>query len=235
MSNDTKAKARALRAQGLTIQEIADELGIKKHSVWYHVQDMPLPERVHKLRSAGRSHEAMADMRAVANANYARKRAEADAEAEAVAREVLGDVDDRLLQVAGAIAYWCEGSKSKPWRRLGKVVYTNSDPMMIWLFLAFVASAPVERGPVGFRVAIHESADEASARSYWGAIVGADAATFRPSTIKRHKPRTNRKNVGADYHGCLVIDVRQGAALYRYIEALARLAVGRWASGLLAS
>jgi len=235
MPNDTKAKARALREQGLTIQEIADELGIKKHTVWYHVQDMPVPERVRKLQSSGRAPEFMHEMRAIANANYARKRAEADAAAEAVASALLGSVDDRLLQVAGAIAYWCEGAKAKPWRRYGKVAFINSDPLMIWLFLAFIRAAPVEHGAIGFRLSIHQTADEQEAREYWGAIVGADPETFRKSTIKRHVPRTVRKNVGPDYHGCLIVDVMKSWDLYRYIEALTREAVGQWASTLLAS
>jgi hypothetical protein len=33
-----------------------------------------------------------------------------------------------------------------------------------------------------------------------------------------------RKNVGADYHGCLIIGVRQSADLYRRIEGWVRAA-----------
>ncbi|HWH27537.1 MAG TPA: hypothetical protein VNU26_01015 [Mycobacteriales bacterium] len=37
---------------------------------------------------------------------------------------------------------------------------------------------------------------------------------FGRSTIKRHNPRTVRKNVGADYHGCLCVSVVQSGDLY---------------------
>jgi hypothetical protein len=38
--------------------------------------------------------------------------------------------------------------------------------------------------------------------------------------LKRHRVRTNRKNVGADYHGCLVISVLRSAVLYRQVEGI---------------
>lgn len=38
------------------------------------------------------------------------------------------------------------------------------------------------------------------------------------TTLKRHSPKTVRKNVGDCYRGCLVIKVLKGAELYRRIE-----------------
>jgi hypothetical protein len=50
---------------------------------------------------------------------------------------------------------------------------------------------------------------------------------------KHHNPKTMRKNVGEDYHGCLRIDVHRGADLYRKIEgwAAASVAACRAATG----
>jgi len=45
-------------------------------------------------------------------------------------------------------------------------------------------------------------------------------------TIKRHKPLTNRKNVGDTGHGCLSIYVRQGAHMLQQVE-------GRFVGALL--
>ena len=36
--------------------------------------------------------------------------------------------------------------------------------------------------------------------------------------MKRHNPKTVRKNVNETYHGCLRIDVRRSGELYRKIE-----------------
>ena len=52
-------------------------------------------------------------------------------------------------------------------------------------------------------------------------LAGAPPDRFRAPTIKRHNPKTIRRNVGEDYHGCLRIDVRRSADLYRKIEGWA--------------
>lgn len=43
-------------------------------------------------------------------------------------------------------------------------------------------------------------------------------AEFKRASLKRHKPTTTRKNTGANHYGCLVIDVKKSAELYRSIE-----------------
>lgn len=65
---------------------------------------------------------------------------------------------------------------------------------------------------------IHESADVVAAERYWAEVVQAEPSSFGKTTLKRHNPKTVRKNTGADYHGCLVLTVRQSAELYRRIE-----------------
>jgi hypothetical protein len=77
----------------------------------------------------------------------------------------------------------------------------------------------------GFRVYIHETADVAAAERFWLNVTAADPSQFRKAVLKTHNPRTIRKNVGADYHGCLRIDVRQCAELYRRIEGWVRAAI----------
>ncbi len=76
-----------------------------------------------------------------------------------------------------------------------------------------------------FRVYIHESADIAAAEQFWLTVTGADPAQFKKAYLKTHNPQTVRKNVGNAYHGCLRIDVRQSADLYRKIEGWARAAM----------
>jgi hypothetical protein len=47
----------------------------------------------------------------------------------------------REILIAGAIAYWCEGAKAKPHRQHCSVVFINSDPGLIGLFLRFLDAA----------------------------------------------------------------------------------------------
>jgi hypothetical protein len=60
----------------------------------------------------------------------------------------------------GAAIYWCEGSKAKPWRpHETSLTFTNSDPILLELFLRFLAAAGVDRAHLAYRISIHESAD----------------------------------------------------------------------------
>lgn len=65
---------------------------------------------------------------------------------------------------------------------------------------------------------IHENADAAGAERYWAELAHADRRAFDRTALKRHNPKTVRKNVGDAHRGCLVIKVLKGADLYRRIE-----------------
>ena len=71
---------------------------------------------------------------------------------------------------------------------------------------------------LGFRVYIHENADAKAAELFWLEATGAKPEQFLTPTLKRHNPKTVRKNVGETYHGCLRIDVRRSSDLYHKIE-----------------
>ena len=47
----------------------------------------------------------------------------------------IGNLTDREILIAGAIAYWCEGSKAKPSRHIDRVGFINSDAAVIMFFL----------------------------------------------------------------------------------------------------
>ena len=49
---------------------------------------------------------------------------------------------------------------------------------------------------------------------------------FSKTQLKKHNPKTVRRNVGEDYHGCLVIYVRRSADL--------TLQIAGWCEGLTA-
>jgi hypothetical protein len=65
-----------------------------------------------------------------------------------------------------------------------------------------------------------------SAQRFWLEVTGAAADQFRTPTLKRHNPKTVRKNTGDEYHGCLRIDVRRSSGLYRKIEGWSTAIVG---------
>ena len=108
-----------------------------------------------------------------------------------------------------------------------RVIFTNSDPALIQFFLRFLTTAGTPPENLTFQVYIHENADVRSAELFWLKITGARPEQFRRASLKRHNPKTVRKNVGDDYHGCLRIDVRRSADLYHKIEDWAGAIMGR--------
>jgi transcriptional regulator with XRE-family HTH domain len=218
--DDSRARARELRKQGLDYEEIAGALGVSKSSVSLWVRDMPRPERLSYEECRKRSAEGS---RLYWEAERPAREARREAVRAAAAGEI-GMLSKREVLIAGAIAYWCEGAKSKPHKLRESAVFINSDPGLISFFLRFLGEAGVEPGQMRFRVHIHETADVAAAEEFWLEVTGAESAQFQRTTLKRHNPRTVRKNVGADYRGCLIVYVRQSADLYRRIEGWVRAA-----------
>jgi len=139
----------------------------------------------------------------------------------------IGPLSTREVIIAGAVAYWCEGTKSKPYRRSERVIFINSDPQLIRFYLRFLRLAGVSPDQLTFRVFIHESADLAAAQDFWLQVTQADPAQFLRPTIKRHNPRTVRLNTGTTYRGCLRIEVLRSNHLYKRIEG--------WCDAALAS
>jgi len=215
--DERRARARELRAQGLDYEEIAAALGVAKSSVSLWVRDLPRPARLSYAECRKRSAEGA---RRYWAAERPAREAQRTAVREAAAAEI-GELTDREVMIAGAIAYWCEGGKSKPHRRSDRVVFINSDPGLIRFFLRFLDAAGTPRTDLSLRIYIHENADAGSAQRFWLEVTGATMDQFATPTLKRHNPKTVRKNVGEAYHGCLRIDVHRSADLYRKIEGWA--------------
>lgn len=208
--DDLRDRARELRAQGMTYDGIQAELGCSKSSISLWVRDMPKPAprtREEASAIARRGWEATL-LRREEERRETKQRAAAD----------IGTMTDRELFLFGIGLYWAEGTKDKPHTRRERVTFVNSDPDMIMVYLSWLRLVGVDAHHLKFRLMIHESADVRSAEEFWANAVQADPARFGKTTLKRHNPKTVRKNVGEAYRGCLVVDVQKSADLYRRIE-----------------
>ncbi|GES32252.1 hypothetical protein AB0G60_25500 [Streptomyces angustmyceticus] len=208
--DDLRARARELRRQGRTYDEIQIELGCSKSSISLWVRDLPKPP-------PRTPEEASAIARRGWEATLKRREEERQRTKQAATSEI-GTLTDRELFLIGVGLYWSEGSKSKPHRRSERAIFINSDPDMIRVYLAWLRLLGVAGERLRFYVHIHESADVAAAERFWADLTGVDPSSFGKTTLKKHNPKTVRKNVGEDYHGCLMIHVSQSAELYRRIE-----------------
>jgi transposase len=219
--DDLRAEAVALRREGHTVPQIAERLSVSKSSAYLWVKHIPLEataERAHERRSR--------HSRQVAEARWEPLRMQRDAErARTTESEAgwVGRLSEREVRIMGAVAYWCEGSKAKPWQpNRCQVQFINSDPALILLFIRFVESFGEDRARLRYRISIHESADVEAAGRWWAGVVGVPFEIFRRPTLKTHNPSTVRHNVGDPYRGCLVVDVPKARQLYWRIEGLMR-------------
>lgn len=210
------ARARELRAEGLLLREIAEQLGLSAATIYRWVADLPVPESARH----GGDPEHMERMRRAYLDRLAAGREEERRRVLAAAVAEVGQVSARELVLLGVVAYLCEGTKSKPWERRERLTFINSDPGLVRLFMAFLNDAGVDASRLRLTVSIHESADIAAAERFWADVVGVAVERFRPATIKRHNPKTVRHNTGAGYVGCLSISVRQSRELYQRIDGI---------------
>ncbi|TVZ98046.1 helix-turn-helix domain-containing protein [Streptomyces sp. BK340] len=217
--DELRERARELRLQGWTYDQIQVALGCSRSSVSLWVRDLPKPDpRYTQEEQLALMQEGLARCR---TAERAKRK-----ESKTSALREIGDLTDRELFMVGVALYWAEGSKSKPYDRRERAVFVNSDPGVIQTYLAWLDLLDVDRGRLAFRVLIHESADVEAAHRHWAAVADVDVSVFAKPTLKKHNPKTVRKNTGDDYHGCLVIVVARSAHLYNRIEG--------WWSGIVA-
>lgn len=208
--------ARQLREDGWLLREIAEELGVSVKTAHVWTRGIPVPARA----THGRSPEATRAMnRARWDVLLAEREAERQASREAAARRI-GAISDRDLDLLVATAYWCEGSKSKPWARRERLCFINSDPDLIQLFVRWLARRGIPLEQCRLCVNIHESGDVQAATAYWAAVLGCTVDSFAKPLVKRHNPVTTRRNTGETYRGCLTIAVRKSRLLYQEVEGL---------------
>ena len=128
MKTEEREEARALRANGQSIIEIARKLNVAKSSVSTWVRDIPLSdeqrtaliERNRRYGSQTKGAQAVAE-----KFRKARRAYQAEGRTKAKERD--------WLHAAGCMIYWAEGRKQRNF-----VGVTNSDPNLLRLFVRFL-------------------------------------------------------------------------------------------------
>lgn len=159
---DEQERARALRAQAWTLQEIADELGVAKSSVSLWVRDVAFVPRPRQPGPNRRPHPSIA-----------RKEAEI-AELLAEGRRRIGRMSERDLLVAGTALYAGEGAKTE-----GRVKFANSDPRMVLLFCAWLRRFfEVDETRLHLQLYLHQGLDLEVANRFWSQVTRIPVAQF---------------------------------------------------------
>lgn len=211
-----REEARRLRQEGLLLSVIAARLQVSAKTIYYWTCDLPVPAS----SRPGGDHQHMEMMRRRYWDRMQRERADERERIQGEHAARVGALSPRELELLAVTAYWCEGSKSKPYDRREQVTFINSDPGLVVLWLAWLDQVAHPREHRRYALSIHESADVGAATDWWSAVIGIPAADFDRPMLKRHNPKTVRKNIGDAYVGCLVVRLTQCRTLYQQIEGV---------------
>lgn len=164
-------RSRELRAAGWTYTEIAAELGVSKSSVSLWCRDVPVDEATWAARARANRNEGARNRRP--NRLQLAKEAEIE-RCRREAAELIGDLSDRDLLIAGVCLYAGEGAKTER-----GVIFTNSDPRMVALFLRwFRRFFDVDESRFRFRLYLHQDQDLGRAEVFWSELTGIPPTQF---------------------------------------------------------
>ncbi|MBA3605493.1 MAG: hypothetical protein M3487_03725 [Actinomycetota bacterium] len=148
-------RARELRAEAWTLQDIATELGVSKSSVSLWVRDVDFVPR-----PRNRGHRSMAP-----HPLHIRKLAELQ-RCHDDGAAVVGNLSEREFLVLGLALYAGEGGKTE-----GDVRFANSDPRMILTFLTWLRHFfEIDESRLRMRLYLHSDLDVDAAVRFWSEL-----------------------------------------------------------------
>ncbi|HJR24896.1 MAG TPA: hypothetical protein VJ804_05450 [Acidimicrobiales bacterium] len=168
-------RARDLRAQGWTLGEICEELGVSKSSASLWCRDVAIDAPALAARRRERHLRGNEGARARGpNKLQLRKAAEIE-EMRTAGITAIGQLSDRELLLVGTALYAGEGSKTP-----GEVRFANSDPRMIVLFVEWMRRCfGVQLDDFRLRLYLHEGLDLEAANRFWSELTGIGLERFR--------------------------------------------------------
>ena len=208
-----RASAIQFHREGQSYQEIQRQCGVAKSTVWRWLKAEGLvetqPQRLTELkRIAQRKGAAIVKANRIARTRAILEQASQD----------VGLLSRRDLWLMGLAFYWAEGSKQKPGNVSASVIFTNSDPAAVRVFVAWIKEiCGVSDDRLTFEIYLHETADAQQAQAYWATQLQLPIGRLSRVRWKRHRPATRRTNVGDSYHGLVRVRVARSSALNRRI------------------
>lgn len=217
-------KAVILRKQGFTYSEILREVHVAKSTLarWLHTVELAARQKQQLTEK-----KRLAQLRGIESIR--KRRIEKIQKIHETAVSEVGKLSRRDLWLVGTTLYWAEGSKMKVYRTGQSLIFSNSDPVMIRLFLKWLQEVcEVDIRNIDVEIYLHENSSADSAKVFWARQTSLPQNRFVKVYWKRHNPSTRRKNVGVDYHGLLRVRVRKSTDLNRRVSGWIAGMAHRW-------
>jgi len=203
-----------LRKKGFTYSEILERVSVAKStlSLWLRSVGLALPQkqRITKKRIQARLKGAAARRQ---------KRILLTKKIHKMASQEIGNVSERELFLIGIALYWAEGTKQKEHNISQDVKFSNSDSLMIKLFLKWLTNiCGILAEDIKFEIYLHETNIIDGVKEFWAKATGFPQYSFQTIYWKKNKIGTKRKNTGDNYKGLLRIKVKKSTNFNRKIE-----------------
>jgi hypothetical protein len=212
MKTDEQRRARELRAQGLSIGDIQQQLGVSRSSVSLWVRDVPLgPEQRQRLIDRIRLGPMVAGELKAQRARELRRMCQD--EGRILARERGADY------IAGCMLYWAEGAKS---RNVVKVI--NADPEVLVCFARFLRrhfAVPDEKMRVFCNLFADHIARQREIEDYWLARLELPRSCLRKTMLNTYSKYSQKKRLNKLPYGTtalVVNDTRIVQTIYGSIQ-----------------
>jgi hypothetical protein len=183
-------QAVALRQNGWSYKEIQKELHIAKSTAHVWLRATPISqkaiERLLEVQRVGRAKSILSIRSKIAQRNEVIK---------GIAKQKVAvlDMDSNNSAIVCALLYWAEGSKKHGVR------FTNSDPIMISVFLKLLRAAfKIDENRLKARVHLHAYHDVDKQISFWSKVTDIPAEKIKVY----HKENTGIQT-HPGYQGCM--------------------------------
>lgn len=214
-----RQKAVNLRKQGNTYSQILREIPVSRSTLSLWLRHVGLTSKQEQTLSAKK-------LEAIKRGGAARRNQKLNKikEIRCAALNEINDliIDDRALFLIGIMLYWAEGAKEKEYRSSQGIIFSNSDPLMIKVFLKWLINyIKVRKTDIFFNLYIHEAAMHRAEDIllYWQNITGFSRAKFGKIYLKKNRLSSLRKNTQNGYYGQIRIKVSKSSNLNRKIAA----------------
>jgi len=213
LKNNKKCLAIKLRKSGLSYNEIKNELNISKSTLHYWLN---------KVKISDKQKTILANRQTEGRLKGARKRHTLRIiNEQQIINNATNEIDrlsDKEIWYLGIVAYWCEGTKQKERNVSGRVIFTNSDPNLLRLFLYWIVKiCKVPEKDLIYTLYIHSSGNIVKSIKYWSKILKIESCRFSKTVIKNNII-SNNKQYNKEYYGLIRITVRKSTDLNRKIR-----------------
>jgi hypothetical protein len=212
-----KQKAIDLRQAGNSYGYIAKSLGLKSKgtlSAWF--KDLELSPGA---KQALQQNIARANKRGFLQFNKERS-ARISVENEAAleqGRKQIGKLSKRELMLVGAALYWGEGTKYQRTNGSLTLVFTNSDPLMVRVFMRFVREIlKIEELRIRAGIHLYDPLKTPASRLYWSKVTGLPIERFYISQ-QRSRASKGVRNSARLPHGTVCIRVNSRTIFNRVL------------------